>query len=167
MNHVEDARQLERLRQWREQRRHEERAQAEREREAAQAAVHRREAELAGHREARSGLLQRAVQHDAAQLARLAPYLSASREDLDDKLERAEYALIDDEEALGEAVQALDAARARWLAAHARHQAASDLLARARLEHRHAAERRAEREDAPTARASTLNLKRPDGASPR
>jgi hypothetical protein len=147
---VEQARQLQRLRQLREERALRLRAEAQRECDAAQAAVRQREAELAEQRQARSDLLHRAV-HEAMHLTRLAPYLSARRDDLDDKLERAEYALIDDVEALEEASAGLHQASLRWRAARARDDAASDLLARARCDQRQAIEGRAEREDAPQA----------------
>jgi len=145
---LEQARQLLRLRLLREELARRERLQAERERLAAAQAVREREAEVAGHRDARANLLQRAVQQ-AHELPRLAPYFGARRDELDDRLERAEYALIDDEEALEAATTQLAEASDRWRAARTREEAAQHLLARARREDRQANERRAEREDAP------------------
>jgi hypothetical protein len=162
---VQQARQLERLRELREAQARRARAIAQAEHAAAQAAVLRRQAEVQGHRDAREQLLHSAV-HDAEQFARLVPYLSARQDDLDDKLERAEYALIDDEETRDDAEREFDAAHGHWRAQHARHDAALDLLARARREQAQAGERRAEREDAPPARGPGHTGHDDEGAPP-
>jgi hypothetical protein len=143
---VHEAQQLQRLRQLREDQARRARAQAQAALDEAREAVQRREAEVRRHRGARGELVER-VCADAKSLPLLAPYVSARREDLDDLLERAEYALIDDEEARDEAQQTLDDASAAWRASLARRDAAGDLLTRARKEQLQAGERRAERED--------------------
>jgi hypothetical protein len=152
--HTRQTRQLLTLHALREERARAAQARARAERDAAQAAVGQREAEVARHRQARAALLAR-VHDEAAELARWAPYAIASQEDLDDRLERAEYALIDDEEALDEAQQRLDAHSAHWHAAHARHDVAADLVRLARRAQGAADEYRAERElDAAPRRAA-------------
>ncbi len=151
---LNQALQLKRLRLLREERAQRARRAAASALAAAQQQVREREAEVAARRVDRSSLLQRAVT-DAATLPRLAPYLAARREDLDDQLERAEYALIDDEEACEEAAARLDDATRDWRREHVRGNAVQDLHRRARADELRAAERRSEREDA--ARAPGIN----------
>ena len=69
---------------------------------------------------ARDQLSERIVGECASQLGRLAAYASATQEDLDDQLERTEYALIDDEDAVSTARDRTAQARASWLRATGR-----------------------------------------------
>jgi hypothetical protein len=59
--------------------------------------------------------------------ARLAPYAQACEAKLADELERARYDLIDEQQALDEATNALSQARALWLRAQSRQQAVQQL----------------------------------------
>ncbi len=58
---------------------------------------------------------------------RLAPYAQACQAKLENELERAQYDLIDEQQALDEATGALSEARAAWLRAQRRQQAAQQL----------------------------------------
>jgi hypothetical protein len=143
---VAEARQLQRLRALREDQARSARARAQQALDQAQQAVERRQQEVQQHRNGRADLAHHLV-GDAAALPRLGPYFGACREDLDDKLERAEYALIDDEELRDEAQQSLAQAHTAWQRSLARSDAASDLLDQAQQHHRQDREQRAERED--------------------
>jgi hypothetical protein len=148
--HVAQARQLERLRLLRADKALRLRSQAQAARDAAQQAVREREAEVERQRRVRAALLHAAA-FDPRLLTTLAPYHAARREYLDDQLERTEYALLDDEEALAEAAERLAEAAAAWRRAQRRADAAADLHTRARRAEGRATEARAERED-PAAR---------------
>jgi flagellar biosynthesis chaperone FliJ len=97
----------------------------------------------------RQTLAQRIVGELATDMARLAAYVSALQARLDDQLERAEYALIDDEQAVADAQAKVDEARQAWLHAVSRHGAATTLVDDASLALRLDREVRAEREDIP------------------
>jgi hypothetical protein len=67
---------------------------------------------------------------DGASLPRaplLAPYAQACQAKLEDELERAQYDLIDEQQALDQATAALSEARAAWLRAQSRQQAVQRL----------------------------------------
>ncbi len=151
MNVIGDATQLLRLRRLREQRALEAHARARTSRDAAQAQVLRRREELAGFDHALAALLHTLASANGDTILRGATYAGARREDLVYRRERCEYDLIDDEEALAVAQRALDEAAQCWRAAHARGDAAADLLARARRDALRAIEARLEREAPPTA----------------
>ncbi len=115
-------------------------------RDSAQAAVAETEREVERLRLEREALADAVAGAMAASMPRLGPFAISRREALDDLLERAEYALIDDEEALSEAQEALDEAQAAWLQARARCEAVEQLDRRTRLGFAQAAEQRLERE---------------------
>lgn len=150
---LQDARQMKRLRELREKSAlhalHKAEAQV---REAEETVRVREEAmrRLQGEREA---LNQRIVGPCAPALGRLAVYATAAQEDLDDQLERTEYALIDDEEALHEARMQAKQARANWLRAVGQSSAADSLVNDARAAWRREQENRLDREDPPNFRA--------------
>lgn len=60
-------------------------------------------------------------------LPRLAPYAQACQAKLEDELERAQYDLIDEQNALDVAIAALERARAAWLRAQSRQRAVQEL----------------------------------------
>ena len=66
--------------------------------------------------------------------------------DLDDQIERTEYAMLDDEEALDEARKSRERARQAWLRASAAVNAAETLVTDTRRAHRQAQEAVQERE---------------------
>ena len=146
---LQDARQLQRLRELRERKALSALRQAEAEVATAEHAVAERQAAMDRLQLARDQLSERIVGACAPQLGRLAIYASAAQEDLDDQLERTEYALIDDEEALTEAQQAAEAARRAWLRAVSQSGAADTLVDDARRGLLREREARLEREDAP------------------
>ena len=146
----EQATLLLRLRQLRQQQAE---AQLRREREAharALAAVRAGQARVDGERTAQRRLLQALGEHPG--LPRVARWAEARREAVAEQLERAEYALIDDEEALHDADRALGHAGQALRQAQARCEAAAQALQRAQAGHRHACEQQAEREEPPRAR---------------
>jgi len=138
--------QLLRLRRLREEAARAERDAARAARDDAQTAVRQREALVERLRLQRDALGAYVVGGGAASMARLAPFASARREVLDDALERAEYALIDDEEALQRAERAFAQAQSAWLRTAARSRAVEQLTERTRRGFARAAEARAERE---------------------
>ena len=146
---LHDARQLKRLRELRERTALTALRTAEREVRAAEDALQQRQQLMQRLQGARDQLTQRIVHECAPRLGRLAGYASAAQEDLDDQLERTEYALIDDEEALTEAQQAAEAARRAWLRAVSQSGAADTLVNDARRGLLREREARLEREDAP------------------
>ncbi len=68
----------------------------------------------------------------ASDLPRLAAYFSAFRERLDDTLERNEYGLVDDEEALEESEALLLEKRQAWLREQSRRDGVEEVLQRSR-----------------------------------
>lgn len=141
-----DAGQFVRLTRLREQRAWRERLEQRDKRDAAQAQVDARRVELAAFDVDVAALHAALASADGATLLRCASYALARREDLAYRRERCEYELIDDEETLAEAQRALDDAVQRWNAAHARSEAALDLMRAARREAAQAAELALERE---------------------
>ena len=146
---LQDARQLHRLRELRERQALNALRQAESQVAAAEQAVAERQRAMDRLQQQRDALSQRIVGDCAARMGRLAAYASATQEDLDDQLERTEYALIDDEEALAAARQKTAQARAQWLRAVSQHGAAGTLVTEARSAVHRQRETRLEREDAP------------------
>jgi len=132
-----------------------ERETARAKRDAAQHAVHEREALVRQLRVERNALGESVVAIAPA-MALLAPFASARREFLDDALERAEYALIDDEEDLAQAQDAFDMAHAAWQKAVARCDAVERLAETTRRDVALAAEERAEREVEASPRSAML-----------
>jgi len=107
--------------------------------------VMQRQQSIARARHALSTLAQAVVGHLAGTLPRWSETVQADRDRLDERLEREEYALIDDEQALEAALEAWQAARAEVARLTARHGAIDDLHRQA-LRHRALdRERRAER----------------------
>ena len=77
----------------------------------------------------RQQLSHRIVGDCAARMGLLSAYASASQEALDDQLERAEYGLIDDEEALLAARRKANEAYQKWLYSVGQSQSAASLVA--------------------------------------
>ena len=146
---LQDARQLHRLRELRERQALNALRQAESQVAAAEQAVAERQRAMDRLQQQRDALSQRIVGDCAARLGRLAAYASATQEDLDDQLERTEYALIDDEDALSEAREQAAQARAAWLRAVSQSGSAQTLVGDARKALLRERDRRLEREDAP------------------
>jgi hypothetical protein len=103
-----------------------------REVEAAAAAVAQRQRDIAAARDEVDRHARFSVGAGAVDLARLAPCFTAFREQIEERLERVEYGLIDDEEALETAEAELDAARRELSRAQARRDAVDDALQRSR-----------------------------------
>jgi hypothetical protein len=142
---LQQAAQLQRLREWR---RTQAEADARRARQAqaqALAAVQAAQALLGQQRQARQALLEGLAQGEL--LPRWAAQAQARRELNDEHVERAEYALIDEEEGLHDRDRELDQAGAALRAAWARAHAAELALQQARRQLGTARERRTERED--------------------
>ena len=146
---LQDARQLQRLRELRERKALSALRQAEAEVATAEHAVAERQAAMDRLQLARDQLSERIVGACAPQLGRLAIYASAAQEDLDDQLERTEYALIDDEEALSAARAQAERARAAWLRAVSQNGSAQTMVGDARKALLRDRDTRLEREDAP------------------
>lgn len=143
--HLHQTAQLSRLR---ELRRSQAQAQARQAREAqasALATARATQAQVHAHQGERQALLQQMTQ--GSLLPRWGAQAQARRDFVEDRLERAECALIDDEEALHTADRQLDQANAVLRSAWARNDATQDELRRARVQLAAAGERRAERED--------------------
>ena len=146
---LHDARQLQRLRDLRERKALAALHVAEGEVAAAEQAVAERQRAMERLQRERDQLSQRIVTDCAPAMGRLSAYVSATQEDLDDQLERTEYALIDDEDALNAAREKAAEARAAWLRAVSQNGSAQTLVDDARKAVRRAHETRQEREDAP------------------
>lgn len=146
---LQDARQLKRLRELRERKAMTALRAAEAEQTAAEQAVAERQRAMERLQRARDDLSERIVGECAPQLGRLSGYVSATQEDLDDQLERTEYALIDDEDALSAAREKTAQARAAWLRAVSQSGSAQTLVGDARKALLRARDTRQEREDAP------------------
>ncbi len=148
--HLDQTAQLQRLRELRRTQAEQQARQAREAQASALAATRATEAKVSAHRGERQALLQQMA--EGGLLLRWAAQAQARRELVEDQLERAEYALIDDEEALHAADRHLDQASAALRSAWARDDAAQRALQRARVQLTAADERRAEREDpCPTA----------------
>lgn len=144
--HPREAKQLHRLRTLRVERAREQcgRAQAEVER-AAQAVRERQGRIERGQREIEA--LGRAIVHQLApRLPRWAGVAQAQKEQLAERLEREEYALVNDEHELEQAQERLQQARAELTRALAREDAVRGLAHETRRAHLQAREQRAERE---------------------
>lgn len=100
----------------------------------ARAAVDERQRRIAQTRASMAALVQGWSGARGAALPRWNAAVSAWRESLADRLERDEYALIDDERALEEALDALQQARAGLVRAMARREAVGELLQQSRRE---------------------------------
>ena len=130
--------------------------QAESQVAAAEQAVAERQRAMDRLQQQRDALSQRIVGDCAARMGRLAAYASATQEDLDDQLERTEYALIDDEDALSEAREQAAQARAAWLRTVAQRDAAHTLVGDARKAVLRERDTRLDREDPPARAANAL-----------
>ena len=145
----QDARQLQRLRELRERKALTALRAAEAELAAAEHTMAERQRAMDRLQLAREQLSQRIVGDCAPQMGRLAIYASATQEDLDDQLERTEYALIDDEEAVSAARDKVAQVRAAWLRAVSQSGSAQTLVGDARKAVLRERDNRLEREDAP------------------
>jgi hypothetical protein len=143
---LNETRQLLRLRSLRVQRAREACAQAQAAVEAAERQVQQRQLEIeAAQRDIDA--LQHALVHDLAPcLPRWTEVATAQRKRLVDRLERAEYGLIDDERALEQARERLQQARADVTRALAREDAVRGLADEARREVLLSREQKLERE---------------------
>ena len=146
---LQDARQLQRLRALRERKALLALRAAEAELAAAEQALAERQRAMERLQHARDQLSERIVGECASQLGRLAAYASATQEDLDDQLERTEYALIDDEDAVSTARDRTAQARASWLRAVSQTGSAQTLVGDAHKALLRARDTLLEREDAP------------------
>jgi hypothetical protein len=109
-------------------------------------AVRARERLIRRHRDAIDALERAVVGALAPQLPRWSTLTVAQREALADRLEREEYALIDDQQALEQAQDRLQSMRAELTRALAREDAVRGLVDETRRAHRSWIETRAERE---------------------
>lgn len=109
-------------------------------------AVAQRRAQIARLRDARRALVDWRSGAGAPEMPRVGNYGQARMAALDDELERAEVELVDEEAALRRATQALAAAQAAWLNAHARHLGVQQRSVQQRRADTRSAEQRAERE---------------------
>ena len=140
----DDAQQLCRLRQLRVQRARDTCKQAQAAVAAAQAAANRRQQQITQGRQAIDAWSRAVVNELAPQLPRWSNLIVAQRDRLRERLERDEYALIDDERQLEEAQEQLQQARAALTRALAQEDAVRGLLAQAHRALGAARERRAE-----------------------
>ena len=118
-------------------------------RDAAMAVLHEHQARLESLRLQRGALVNWAGGDGAMSMARLHTFASARKGLLDESCERAEYASIDDAQAVAEAERALAQAHERWVRACASRQSVERLQARTRASLAREAELRAEREAEP------------------
>lgn len=146
---LHDARQLKRLRELRERTALTTLRNAEAELQTAKRAMQERQNAILRLQNERQTLAHRIVGELATDMARLASYVSARQAKLDDQLERAEYALIDDEQAVASAQTEVNKARQTWLHTVSSHSAATTLVGEANQALRRDREVRAEREDVP------------------
>ena len=143
---IHETRQLLRLRALRVQRARERCAQAQAEVDAAAQVVHERRQAIAGLRHEIGTLAHAVVNQLAPRLPRWRDIAVAQRERLADRLERAEYALIDDEHALEQAGERASSLRAELSRALAREDAVRGMVHDACRAHALAVEQRLERE---------------------
>lgn len=141
-----DAAQLLRLRSLRVQRAREACAKTRLEVEQAQAVVNERQHAIERSQRQMTELADAIVTTLAPDLPRLSGLIAANRERLADRLERDEYALIDDEHALEQAQERAQQAGAELTRALAREDAVRGLAKQARRAVLHAREQRAELE---------------------
>jgi hypothetical protein len=141
-----DAAQMLRLRSLRVQRAREAVAKAKLEVEQAEAVVEARQRTIASTQREIVTLADAVVTTLAPQLPRWSGMVSATRERLADKLEREEYALIDDERELEQARERVQQAGAELTRALAREDAVRGLAKQARKAVLHAREQRVELE---------------------
>lgn len=139
--------QLLQLRRLRERHAAEQRRQAEADQAAALAAAQASEAAFKAFKAQRLQLMR--TLGEGPHGVRLIAYAETRRDWLDEAAERAEYTLLDDEEALQTADHDLDLAGAEWRRARRREDAAEHLLQRTRQRAAAAGEQRSEREDLP------------------
>jgi hypothetical protein len=141
-----EAQQLCRLRALRVQRLQARCAQARDALEAAAQAVRQRRLRVAEHQDRLARLAQAVVTDLAPHLPRWAGMAQAQRDRLVDRLERDQYALIDDEQALEQAQDALARAMSDLTRALAQEDAVKDLARLAHRARRQHLEQRGERE---------------------
>ena len=143
---IQETRQLLRLRTLRVQRARERCAQMQAGVDAAQSVVDERQRAIVQVRREMGMLAHAVVNGLAPRMPRWSAVASAQRERLADRLERAEYALIDDEHELEQAQERLASARAELARALAREDAVQGMADAARRAVALAREQRAERE---------------------
>jgi len=146
---LHDARQFKRLRELRERAALSALHAAEAALQTAIQVMQERRATILRLQNERHTLAERIVGELAPDMVRLVDYVSALQFKLDDRLERAEYALIDDQQAVAEAQVKVNKARQAWLQTVSRHGAAGTLVDDANQALRRDREVRAEREDLP------------------
>ena len=151
---LSDTRLFVRLRELREQQALRALGLAHRARAEAEAQLRARSEDLAAWQARRAALLAHIAGAGAERLARLLPSTHAHREQLEDHIERTQFALYDDEAALAEAERRLDQLRAAWQRSRAREDAAHDLMNAAVRGRRRDVEGRLEAEEPSAAPAS-------------
>lgn len=155
---LQDARQLARLRQLRERAALAALREAERACAQAQEAIDARKAVFARLQRERDALGQRIVNDCVPEMGRLAAYAGAAVEALDDQIERTEYALMDDEDALAQAREKQAQAHQAWQRAVAATGAANTLVDDTRKAQRQMQETMQEREAEDTARPAHTRI---------
>jgi len=146
---LHDARQLKRLRELRERAALVTLRNAEAALQTAITIMQERQATILRLQNERETLAERIVGELAPDMARLASYVSALQAKLDDQLERAEYALIADQQAVAQAQAKVAKARQAWLHTVSRRDAATTMVGDASQALRRDREVRIEREDLP------------------
>ncbi len=148
-----DARQWLRLRQLRVQRARQALAQAQVQADQARAAVHAREASIARGRQRLAELVWHWGTAGSADMPRWGRQVQAHGEALAESLERDEYALLDEQETLAQAVEAVRQRQAELARAQAREDAVDTTLKDQRRRDLQAREQQAELETADAHRA--------------
>ncbi|WP_280156086.1 hypothetical protein [Piscinibacter sp. XHJ-5] len=144
--HPREAGQLQRLRTLRVERARERCGQAHADVERAAQAVRERQRRIERHQQEIEALSRAIVHQLAPRLPRWAGVAGAQKDHLAERLEREEYALVNDEHDLEQAQERLQQARAELTRALAREDAVRGLVHDSRRAHRQAREQRAERE---------------------
>jgi hypothetical protein len=127
----------------------------------AAAAVEARLGEIAAHRDGVQRHARYTVGEGAADLPHLATVFTGFREQVDERLERSEYALIDDEEALEAAQRRLAERQQAWRREQSRRDGVDDLLVRSRRAEARQVERQAEQDADELPTRTPLDPERP------
>jgi hypothetical protein len=144
--HPHEARQLHRLRTLRVERARQRCGEAQTEVESAEQAVRERQRRIEHSQREIEALSHAIVNRLAPRLPRWAGVAGAQKEQLADRLEREEYALVNDEHELEQAQERLQQARAELTRALAREDAVRGLAHETKRAHLQAREQRVERE---------------------
>lgn len=156
---VAELRQLLRLRELRQEGSRAEREARRAERDEAFALLQEHQRQLEALNVQRSALADWVAGEGASSMTRLNAFASARQALLADACERAEYALLDDQEALAETEVQLAQAHEHWIRTCSRTQSVERLLARTRSGFARQAELRAEQEADPAARPQLQDIR--------